>query len=144
MITKEYELPSYLQTSIENMIKSWEIIDKGEKDIHWDLSWCELNADINSAEVNNIISSDFAWELREKYLRLKKQEELLDWYYEKVYVIMAHIKPSENRSVEFDEHCRKTIEEAEELRTHLMKMRQYDEVHIKPEPEERLFWRVKK
>ena len=35
-----------------------------------DCYYCELQSDINSAEVNNIISSEQAWYLREKYLGL--------------------------------------------------------------------------
>ena len=68
----ECGLPEYLQTSIKNMIASWEIEDSGERDMHWDLNWCELNADINSAEVGQEISSEQAWYLREKYLRMKR------------------------------------------------------------------------
>ena len=72
---KEYlerNLPLYLQTSLDNMIASWKIVDSGKTDIHWDLCWCELNADINSAEVDQIISSEQAWYLREKYLRMER------------------------------------------------------------------------
>lgn len=72
---KEYlecDLPPYLQSSLENMIVSWKIIDNGEEDYHWDLNWSELNADINSAEVEQEISSEQAWYLREKYLRIKR------------------------------------------------------------------------
>lgn len=75
--SKEYlecDLPPYLQDSLENMIASWKIIDSGETDLHWDLAWCELNADINSAEVEQEISSEQAWYLREKYLRLEKDD----------------------------------------------------------------------
>lgn len=68
----ECGLPKYLQTSINNMKKSWEIIDSGKSDLHWDLYWCELNADINSAEVDKVISSEQAWYLREKYLRMER------------------------------------------------------------------------
>ena len=68
----EYGLPPYLQQSLKNMIASWEILDKGEKDFHWDLYWSDLNADINSAEVEQEISSEQAWYLREKYLRIKR------------------------------------------------------------------------
>lgn len=68
------DLPEYLQNSIKNMLSSWEIMDAGGKDMHWDLNWCELNADINSAEVNQLISSNQAWYLREKYLRMKRNE----------------------------------------------------------------------
>ncbi|WP_077533367.1 helix-turn-helix domain-containing protein [Massiliimalia massiliensis] len=68
----ECGLPQYLQTSLDNMKKSWKIIDSGKNDLHWDLYWCELNADINSAEVDHIISSEQAWYLREKYLRMER------------------------------------------------------------------------
>lgn len=70
----ECSLPPYLQSSIDNMIDSWKIIDSGKKDYHWDLVWSELNADINSAEVEQEISSEQAWYLREKYLRMKRGE----------------------------------------------------------------------
>ena len=66
----ECEFPLYLQTSIENMKKSWEIEDQGQKDVCWDLYWCELNADINSAEVDQIISKEQAKYVRKKYLRM--------------------------------------------------------------------------
>lgn len=68
----ERGLPPYLQSSLENMIASWEIIDSGKKDYHWDMCWSELNADINSAEVEQEISAEQAWYLREKYLRMKR------------------------------------------------------------------------
>lgn len=68
----ECNLPPYLQSSLENMIASWEIVDSGKKDYHWDMYWSELNADINSAEVEQEISAEQAWYLREKYLRMKR------------------------------------------------------------------------
>ncbi len=68
----ERGLPKYLQISIENMKKSWEIEDSGKTDLHWDLCWGELNADINAAEIDQVISTDQAWHLREKYLRIGK------------------------------------------------------------------------
>ena len=43
----ERGLPAYLQSSLENMIASWKLVDNGKKDYHWDLNWSELNADIN-------------------------------------------------------------------------------------------------
>ncbi|HIV18393.1 MAG TPA: hypothetical protein IAC82_03710 [Candidatus Merdivicinus intestinigallinarum] len=76
-VDKEYlerGLPPYLQTSLENMKKSWAIEDSGETDYHWDIAWCDLNADINSAEVDQIITPEQAWYLREKYLRMKREE----------------------------------------------------------------------
>ena len=68
----ECALPPYLQSSLENMIASWKIVDSGKKDYHWDMYWSELNADINFAEVGQEISSEQAWYLREKYLRMKR------------------------------------------------------------------------
>lgn len=57
----ERALPRYLRSSLENMITSWKIIDSGKTDYHWDMYWCELNADINSAEVEQEISSEQTW-----------------------------------------------------------------------------------
>lgn len=72
----ECGLPPYLQKSLDDMIKSWEIIDSGKKDGFWDLYWCELNASINSAEVDQEISSEQAWYLREKYLRMNRSNNI--------------------------------------------------------------------
>lgn len=72
----ECGLPKYLEESLERMKKSWKIVDSGEKDYHWDICWCELNADINSAEVENLISSEQAWYLRRKYLRMERQDDI--------------------------------------------------------------------
>lgn len=68
----ERGLPPYLQSSLENMIASWKMIDSGRKDLHWDIYWCELNADINAAETEQEISAEQAWYLRENYLRIKR------------------------------------------------------------------------
>ena len=58
-------MPPYLQSSLENMIASWKMIDSGRKDLNWDFYWCELNADINAAETEQEISAEQAWYLRE-------------------------------------------------------------------------------
>lgn len=68
----EKGLPKYLSASLLAMIKSWEIEDSGKRDIHWDIHWCDLNADINSAETEQEISSEQAWYLRRKYLRMEE------------------------------------------------------------------------
>lgn len=68
----EKGLPDYLQSSLSNMKASWAIEDSGKRDIHWDIYWSELNADINSAEIEQNISSEQAWYLRERYLRIKR------------------------------------------------------------------------
>lgn len=70
----ECGLSNDLKTSIWRMEESWEIENSGGKDYHWDIAWCELNADINAAEVNQEITSEQAWYLREKYLRMKRDE----------------------------------------------------------------------
>lgn len=72
----ECGLPKYLKESLDNMKQSWKIVDSGKKDLHWDIYWCELNADINSAEVENLISSEQAWYLRRKYLRMERQDNI--------------------------------------------------------------------
>ena len=72
----ERGLPTYLQKSIAAMQASWAIVDSGGKDLHWDIYWCELNADINSAETEQEISSDQAWYLRRKYLRMEKDDNI--------------------------------------------------------------------
>ncbi len=68
----ECGLPPYLQKSLENMKRSWEIEDSGRRDMHWDIYWCDLYADINSAETDQVISSEQAWYLRTKYLRMER------------------------------------------------------------------------
>ncbi len=70
----EKGLPEYLQISLDNMKKSWEIEDSGGTDLHWDLYWCELNADINSAEVDRVISAEQANYLRKVYLRMREDD----------------------------------------------------------------------
>ena len=66
----EKGLPKYLSESLSAMIESWKIVDSGKKDLHFDIYWCDLNADINSAETEQEISSEQAWYLRRKYLRM--------------------------------------------------------------------------
>ena len=70
----EKGLPPYLRESIAAMRASWAILDQGGQDLHWDIYWCDLNADINSAETEQEISADQAWYLRRKYLRMEKEE----------------------------------------------------------------------
>ena len=62
----ECGLPEDLHESILRMEESWNIIDSGRQDNHWDLWWCDLNALINSYEVEQVISSEQAWYLRRK------------------------------------------------------------------------------
>ena len=68
----ERGLPPFLKDSIEAMKKAWKKLDKGEKYLRWDCDYCNLQTDINNAEINQIITSEQAWYLREKYLRLER------------------------------------------------------------------------
>ncbi len=68
----EKGLPPYLSKSLAAMIESWKIEDSGKRDLHFDIYWCELNADINWAETEHEISSEQAWYLRRKYLRMEE------------------------------------------------------------------------
>ncbi len=68
----ECGLPDWLRQSIAQMKRTWEKLDRGETYLHWDCDYCDLQTDINNAEVNGIISSEQAWYLREKYLRLER------------------------------------------------------------------------
>lgn len=68
----ECGLPDFLVEFIEAMKNAWEKLDHGEEYLHWDCDYCSLQSDINSAEVNQIISEEQAWYLREKYLGLER------------------------------------------------------------------------
>ena len=69
----ECGLPDFLRESIAQMQAAWDQLDRGEKDLRWDCDYCNLQADINNAEVNQVISSEQAWYLREKYLRMERE-----------------------------------------------------------------------
>lgn len=68
----ECGLPDFLRESIAQMQAAWDRLDRGEKDLRWDCDYCNLQTDINNAEVNQVISSEQAWYLREKYLRMER------------------------------------------------------------------------
>lgn len=70
----ECGLPDFLQISVDNMKIAWERLDRGEKYMRWDCDYCSLQSDINSAEVDQLISTEQAWYLREKYLRIERVE----------------------------------------------------------------------
>lgn len=69
----ECGLPPFLQDSIQAMMKAWHKLDSGEEYLRWDCDYCNLQSDINSAEINQLISSEQAWHLREKYLRMERE-----------------------------------------------------------------------
>ena len=66
----EYNLPKFLANSLSVYKDALEKSQNGKQVSLMDCYYCELQSDINSAEVNNIISSEQAWFLREKYLGL--------------------------------------------------------------------------
>ena len=68
----ECGLPSFLNESIHAIVVAQKKIDNGEDYFRWDCDYCNLQSDINSAEVNQIISAEQAWYLREKYLGLER------------------------------------------------------------------------
>jgi len=68
----ECGLPEFLQDSIRAMADAWDKLDNGVEYLRWDCDYCNLQSDINSAEVNQLISTEQAWFLREKYLRIKR------------------------------------------------------------------------
>lgn len=68
----EHDLPPFLIESIAAMQAAWDKLDRGEQYINWDCDYCQLQSDINNAEVNLIISPERAWHLREKYLRIER------------------------------------------------------------------------
>ncbi|MBE6552266.1 MAG: hypothetical protein E7665_09055 [Ruminococcaceae bacterium] len=72
----ECNLPAYLEESVNKMKKAWSMIDSGRPHIHWDCDFCELQSDINTAEMSNLISEEQAWYLREKYLRMERSDTL--------------------------------------------------------------------
>ncbi|MFR6040340.1 MAG: hypothetical protein ACLUHL_02875 [Dysosmobacter welbionis] len=55
------------------MQAAWDRLDQGEEDLRWDCDYLNLQTDINNAEVNQVISSEQAWYLREKYLRIERE-----------------------------------------------------------------------
>jgi len=68
----ECGLPDFLQESIQAMKETWKKLDAGQEYLRWDCDYCNLQSDINSAQVNQIISEEQAWYLREKYLRMER------------------------------------------------------------------------
>lgn len=68
----ECGLPEFLLDSIKKMDNTWQKIDTGKECLHWDCDFCDLQTNLNNAEVNGIISSEQADYLREKYLRIER------------------------------------------------------------------------
>ena len=58
-------LPEWLKKSIKEY-------EKNQNTLSGDCYYCELQSDINVAEVDGLISSEIAWVLREKYLGIQR------------------------------------------------------------------------
>lgn len=69
----ETALPKYLKASLDKMKKAIKLKSSGQKYLRYDCDYCELQSDINTAEVSGEISPDQAWYLRSKYLGLVKE-----------------------------------------------------------------------
>ena len=69
----ETALPKYLKASLDNMKKAIKLKASGQKYLRYDCDYCELQSDINTAEVSGEITPDQAWYLRSKYLGLVKE-----------------------------------------------------------------------
>lgn len=69
----ETALPKYLKASLDNMKKAIKLKTSGQKYLRYDCDYCELQSDINTAEVSGEITPDQAWYLRSKYLGLVKE-----------------------------------------------------------------------
>lgn len=70
----ELGLPEYLMESLEAMQKAWLKVDHHVQYFRWDIDYCSLQADINCAEVDQLITRDQAQYLRRKYLRMQERE----------------------------------------------------------------------
>ena len=68
----EHGLPVFLWESLRQMEAAWKKRDNGETYLRWDCDYCNLQSDINIAETNGQISTEQAWYLREKYLRMER------------------------------------------------------------------------
>lgn len=65
----EYGLPKWLEESIQTYKEGEEANVS-----YLDCLYCELQSDINVAEVEQEITSETAWYLREKYLGIRKDD----------------------------------------------------------------------
>ena len=72
-ISDRFRAEEFCRMGLTGSSGDWDRLDRGEKDLRWDCDYCNLQADINNAEVNQVISSEQAWYLREKYLRMERE-----------------------------------------------------------------------
>lgn len=65
-IFHDFGLPTFLERSIQNY-------KQNENSLLWDCYYCELQSDINVAEVEQMISPEQANYLRKKYLESERE-----------------------------------------------------------------------
>ena len=65
-------LPAFLQDSIKAFLSGKEKHEKGIGYAEFDMDYCDLQTDINICEVEQMITPEEAWKLREQYLGLQK------------------------------------------------------------------------
>lgn len=65
-------LPLFLRESISAFLVGKEKHESGIGYTEFDMDYCDLQTDINVCEVEQMITSEEAWELRERYLGLQK------------------------------------------------------------------------
>lgn len=68
----ECGLPLYLSESVQRMKEAWDKKKHGIPYLRFDCDYCELQSNINCAEVNQEISADQAWYLRTEYLGIER------------------------------------------------------------------------
>ena len=72
----ECNLLPFLKESIEQLERAWQQKENGNDDAFSRCcDYCELQSNINVAEVEQIITPEQAWYLREKYLGIKKDND---------------------------------------------------------------------
>lgn len=71
-IEMDSTLSKFLRESIEAFLIGKEKHENGIGYSEFDMDYCDLQTDINVCEVEQMITSDEAWRLREKYLGLQK------------------------------------------------------------------------
>lgn len=68
LVLKNLHLPEFLNKSVESYCTGLARVANGEDYLHLDWDWCNLQNDINVAEVEQMISSDTAYLLRKEFL----------------------------------------------------------------------------
>lgn len=65
-------LPLFLRESINAFLEGKEKYESGVGYTEFDMDYCDLQTDINVCEVEQMITPEEAWQLRERYLGLQK------------------------------------------------------------------------